>query len=133
MVLTSFDQSLTESQLRRLLAHSAFGLSLGKAQQQLWQHSVNAELHEDWGLLDLRDCLRAGWYPIVGVERRLFGHRDAFHALVLVGISSQAVEALDPLGSSAPETFGLETFERAWDSAGHQALVIRSPFPPETF
>jgi len=46
---------------------------------------------------DLRDCLWAGWNPIVGLERRFFSHLDASHAVVLVAIRSSDVMALDPL------------------------------------
>jgi ABC-type bacteriocin/lantibiotic exporter with double-glycine peptidase domain len=129
MVLTGFGQRLTEQQVCQALRLSPAGTTLPKAYRQLLRQNIIVELHEDWSLVDLRDCLRAGWYPIVGIERRLLGHPDASHAIVLVKISSRAVSALDPLGSTQAETFSTETFEQAWNSAGHQTLVIQSPFP----
>ena len=129
MVLTGFGQSKTEEQVRRALNQSAAGITLAKAHRQLLRQSVAAELHGDWNIVDMRDCLREGWHPIVGIERRVLGHPDASHAVVLVGISSQSVEAFDPLGTSTPEVFKLKTFDLAWSSAGQQALIIKSPFP----
>lgn len=131
MVLSGFGQSLTERQIRRWLRQLPIGLSLAGACQQMHRLGVQAELHSDWGLLDLRDCTREGWNPIVGIERRFLGHSDALHAVVLVEVGGQTIRVFDPLGSSQSDTFGSETFERAWFSAGHQVLVIKSPFPPE--
>lgn len=131
MVLSGFEQSLTERQIRSRLGQLPFGLSLTGACQQMQRLGMHAELHSDWGLLDLRDCAREGWNPIVGIERRFFGHSDALHAVVLIEVGGQTIRVFDPLGSSQSDTFGSETFEQAWYSAGHQALVIKSPFPPE--
>lgn len=129
MVLSAFDQLLTERQIRQVLGQPRFGLNLGQASEQLARTGMSAVYHNDWSLLDLRDCLRDGWYPIVGVERRFFGHRDSSHAIVLLKISSRSGSAFDPLGTAQSETFLTETFEQAWHGAGHQALVIQSPLP----
>jgi ABC-type bacteriocin/lantibiotic exporter with double-glycine peptidase domain len=129
MVLSGLGQDWSEKELRRRLGHSPVGLSLDEACQSMQLDGVQADFHTDWNLLDLRDCLRAGWAPIVGLERRFFGHADALHAVVLLEISSQTIRALDPLGSASAELFKLEAFELAWASAGQQALVIKSSFP----
>lgn len=129
MVLSGFGQFPTEKRIRQILGNPLSGLSRAQAYHQIVGYSVDVAFHHaDWGLIDLRDCLREGWHPIVGVERRFLGHPDALHAVVLIEINSQAVQALDPLGSSIPENISPETFERAWISAGHQALIIKSPF-----
>jgi len=128
MVLSGFGQTLTEKRIRRALGQSPLGLSLEKACQRMQQNGTRATWHDDWGVMDLRDCLRDGWFPIVGIERRLFGHVDVLHAIVLLEISSQSVSAFDPLGSAQAEAFNLQTFELAWNSAGRQALVIKTPF-----
>jgi hypothetical protein len=130
MVLSGFGQALTEKQIRRALGQSPAGLSLEKACQRIQRIGAQATWRDDWGLIDLRDCLRDGWFPIVGIERRFFGHADVLHAVVLLDISSQSARAFDPLGSAQAEIFNLQTFELAWISAGHQALVIKAPFPP---
>lgn len=129
IVLSSFDQRLTEKQIRKVLGDPLFGISLAQTNQRLTQAGLNVAFHEDWALHDLRDCLWDGSHPIVGLERRFFGHTDSTHAVVLLGISSQSVSAFDPLGGAQAETFNLRAFELAWSSAGQQALVIKSPFP----
>ena len=129
IVLSGFEQQLTESRIRRALGNPLFGINLAQAAQRLKDANLLVSHHGDWGLVDLRDCLREGYYPIVGVERRLLGYSDASHAIVLIGISSRFIEAFDPLGAPTPETFKHKTFELAWSSAGRQALVIKSPFP----
>lgn len=132
MVLSGFGQFPTERRLRQMLGNPLSGLSLAQAYQRIASIGIaDAFHHTDWGLIDLRDSLRAGWHPIVGIERRCFGHPDALHAVVLLEISSQSVSAFDPLGSTQAETFNLQTFELAWSSAGQHALLIKSPFPPE--
>jgi len=129
MVLTGFGQQLPEAQVRQILQVSPLGVTLPKAQRRLLQYKVRAELHEDWSWLDLRDCLRAGWHPIVGVERRFWGHPDASHAVVVIGASNQTIRVFDPLGTAQAEVFNSTTFEQSWRSAGQQALVIQSPLP----
>jgi hypothetical protein len=96
------------------------------------RYGLDGAIHDDWGMIDLRYCLRDGWQPIVGVDRQFFGHPESPHAIVLIEISGQTVRVFDPLGSPSPENISIETFERAWRSTGQQALVIKSPFPPET-
>ena len=105
------------------------GISLNDTAERLEQLGVSFELHADWSLLDLRDCLREGWFPIVGIQRRFFGHPDAAHAVVVVAISKQTISILDPLGKAKPEPLRLTTFELAWRAARYQALIIQSPFP----
>lgn len=129
MVLSDFGQQLAEKQIRKALSNPLFGITLAEAQQRLERAGVSAAFHEDWGLTDLRDCLRSGFHPIVGLERRFFGHTDSSHAIVLLAVDGSFITAFDPLGNSQPETIRTRTFEIAWDSAGRQALVIKSPFP----
>jgi hypothetical protein len=127
MVLSGFGQFPTEKRIRQVLGNPLSGLSLAQAYQRIVSSGkADVSHHTDWGSLDLRDCLRKGWYPIVGVERRFFGHREALHAVVLLEVSSQSVSVFDPLSSAQAETYSLQTFELAWNSAGHQALIIKS-------
>jgi ABC-type bacteriocin/lantibiotic exporter with double-glycine peptidase domain len=132
MVLSGFGQFPAEKRIRQILGNPLSGLSFAQAYQRIVSSGIaGASHHTDWGSLDLRDCLREGWHPIVGVERRFFGHPEALHAVVLLEFSSQSVSVFDPLGGAQADTFSLQTFELAWNSAGQQALVIKSPFPPE--
>jgi ABC-type bacteriocin/lantibiotic exporter with double-glycine peptidase domain len=129
IALSNFGIYLPEAEIRRMLGNPRFGLTLPSAARKLCEAGAVAEWHGDWSLDDLRDCLRAGHYPIVGVERRFFGHASAHHAIVLTGLDSSEVAALDPLSGPANQTYHLTTFEDAWQSAGKEALVLLSPLP----
>ena len=108
-------------------------------QSSLWYHadagcakrlrSVEAvtQWHADWGLDDVRDCLRDEAYPIVGIERRFFGYPSATHAVVITAVQSMEVAMLDPLVGPAPQICHIATFAAAWRSAGQEALVLLSP------
>ncbi|MBO0797886.1 MAG: hypothetical protein J2P31_03615, partial [Blastocatellia bacterium] len=69
---------LSETRVRDLIGHTPLGISLSLAQMKLSEAGAVARFHDDWSLDDLRDALRAGWRPIVGVERHLLGYPRAF-------------------------------------------------------
>jgi hypothetical protein len=78
---------------------------------------------EDFGLRlhDLRDALRAGIFPIVGVDLHAYGHLGQ-HAQVVVSVSSRGVSVLDPwLG---PFMASLLVFERAWSGSDFLTVLI---------
>lgn len=127
MVLASFGEAWTETQVRQVIGHTRLGISLIGAHAGLDKAGSAAAFHDDWNLADLRDSLRRNQYPIVGVERHLFGYRPASHAVVLVSVGSNAVEALDPLVGPEPQRYGASTFELAWKLSGHEALIIETP------
>jgi len=129
MVLTSFGQHHSESDIRRVLGNPRFGLTLTQAAHRLLAAGAVAQWYADWGIDDLRDCLRHDGYPIVGIERRFFGHPSATHAVVLTAVQSAEVEMLDPLLGPAPHISQLATLAAAWRSAGQEVLVLRSPLP----
>lgn len=129
MVLTAFGQKREESEIRRLLGNPRFGLTLTQAAQKLTENEAFAEWREDWNTDDLRDCLREGNFPIVGVERRFFGYASATHAVVLLKVKADTVEFFDSLADNKPQITSRENFETAWQSAGREALILHSPFP----
>jgi hypothetical protein len=129
MVLAYFGQHRSENNIRRLLGNPLYGITLAHAANRLLATGAVAQWHADWGLDDLRDGLRDGGYPIVGIERRFFGHPSATHAVVMTTVQSLAVEMLDPLLRPTPYSFQLATFAAAWRSAGQEALVLLSPLP----
>src|SRR5262249_4192209 len=129
MALSALGLRLAEEEVRDLIGHTRLGLSLGAAQVKLVEAEAMAQFHDDWGLDDMRDTLRAGHHPIVGVERHLLGYPRAFHAIMLVEITSPAISALDPLDGPAPRNYGLAAFTAAWGAAGREALVIEAPPP----
>jgi ABC-type bacteriocin/lantibiotic exporter with double-glycine peptidase domain len=126
MVLGGLGAQVAEAPIRRLIGHTRLGASLAVAQMRLSQAGATAFLHEDWSLDDLRDTLRVGYYPIVGVERHLLGYARAVHALVLVAVTSTAVAVLDPLDGPEPHHYGVAAFVAAWEAAGREALVIEA-------
>lgn len=129
MVLSAFGQHLPEAEIRWVLGNPRFGLTLGNAVFRLIEANAIAEYQSDWGLDDLRDGIRDGNFPIVGVERRFFGYASAAHAIVLTTIHSAEVVAFDPLLGPEPQVYQLSTFERAWKSAGKETLILQSPLP----
>lgn len=132
MVLSGFGQTLEESRIRQLLGNPRFGLTLSQAKKKLLEIGAVAEWHDDWSLDDLRDALRdalrEGNFPIVGVERRFFGHPSAAHAVVITDVQSAQIEFLDPLANT-PQKTQPETFTTAWESAGREVLILLSPIP----
>jgi ABC-type bacteriocin/lantibiotic exporter with double-glycine peptidase domain len=127
MVLAAFGQTWTEQQVRRIIGHTRLGVTLNSAHAGLIQAGSTALIHDDWGLDDLRDALRRGQNPIVGVERHPLGYQAASHAITLVNLKVDMVEALDPLDGPQPQRYGLGAFELAWKLSGRQALVIECP------
>ena len=72
-------------------------------------------------LYDLRDALRAGVYPIVGIGLEPYGHRGQ-HAQVVVRVTSRGVSVHDPLlGRLTPN---LLTFESAWRLGDFLTVLI---------
>ena len=127
MVLNDLGDSREEAQVRQLIGHARSGVSLVAAQTRLAQAGAIAEWHTDWNLTDLRDAVRADHFPIVGVERQPLGYQRAFHAIVLVKVTSTTVEALDPLDGPSPRRYGVAAFTEAWELAGREALLIELP------
>ena len=127
LVINALGDSRDEALVRALIGHSRFGVALAAAQTKLVEAGATTEWHTDWNLTDLRDAVRTGQYPIVGVERHLLGYPRAFHAIVIVQITSTTVEVLDPLDGPAPRQYGLAAFTEAWDLAGREVLLIEVP------
>ncbi|MCI0488395.1 MAG: cysteine peptidase family C39 domain-containing protein [Blastocatellia bacterium] len=130
MVLSGLGVHCTEKELRRLLGNPRFGLTLGQSAIKLSECGAVAEWHSDWGMDDLRDSVRDGNYPIVGIERRYFGHLSAAHAVVVVAMHATEIEMLDPLLGPEPRLSQIETFAAAWHSAGQEVLILITPFLP---
>lgn len=132
MVLASFGQHRSERDIRRLLGNPHFGITLTQAANRLQAAGAVTQWHADWGLDDIRACLRDGGYPIVGIERRFFGHPSATHAVIITAMQSLDVEMLDPLLGPAGQSSHITTFVAAWRSAGQEALVLLAPLPGGT-
>jgi hypothetical protein len=129
MVLSSFGVQRAELEIRQMLGNPRYGLTLEQAADKLSECGAVAEWHFDWGVDDLRDCVRGGGYPVVGIERRYLGHASAAHAVVVVDVRATEIEMLDPLLGPQPRVSLIETFAAAWRATGQEALVLVAPFP----
>jgi ABC-type bacteriocin/lantibiotic exporter with double-glycine peptidase domain len=118
----------TEAEIRQRLGNPRYGLTLAEAAVHLSSSGATTEWYGDWSLDDLRDSLRSGAFPIVGVERRYFGHPSAAHAVVIVNIRADEIEMLDPLDGPAPRITLADTFVAAWRNAGQEVLILNVPF-----
>jgi ABC-type bacteriocin/lantibiotic exporter with double-glycine peptidase domain len=127
MVLANLGEAWTEAQVRQVIGHTRLGVALISAHAGLVQAGAAVEFHDDWNLADLRDSIRRNQYQIVGVERHPLGHPPASHAVVLVRVMTDSVEALDPLEGPQPQRYGVPAFELAWKLSGQEALTIESP------
>lgn len=127
MVLTGFGVVWTEGQVGTILGRPRLGITLTAAHARRVHAGAHAALHEDWSLDDLRETLRRGHYPIVGVERHLLGHPPASHAIVVVQVTSRAVHVLGPFEGPQPQCYGHAALVLAWQMAGHEALVVEAP------
>ncbi|NOT62597.1 MAG: hypothetical protein HOP19_20520 [Acidobacteria bacterium] len=78
---------------------------------------------EDYGLRmhDLRDAVRAGLLPIVGIDLQAYG-RIGQHAQVVVAVSSRGVALQDPLLGQFVSN--LLVFEQAWSGSEFLTILI---------
>ena len=123
MVLAAHGLDLPEKQLRDLCGWTPHGVissttAIAVAQALGFIHS-----REDYGLRlhDLRDEIRSGLFPIVGVDLSLYGNFGK-HAQVAVSISSRGITLQDPLlGQFVSSTV---VFEEAWSATEYLAILI---------
>lgn len=123
MVLAARGQQFSETQLRRLCdwspAKSVSSRDVVAAARALgFIHS-----REDYGLRlhDLRDELRSGVFPIVGIDLQPYGRRGQ-HAQVVVSMTSRGVSVQDPLLGSF--VTGLLVFETAWSGTDFLTILV---------
>ena len=123
MVLAARNVLLSERQLRELCgwhpSRSTTSAGVVAAARALgFLHS-----REDDGLRlhDLRDALRAGLFPIVGVDLQPYGLMGQ-HAQVVVSVSTRGVMLQDPLLGQF--TASLFVFEQAWSGSDFLTILI---------
>ena len=101
-------------------------MQLGKIASGLKDLPVNVEYQIDWGLDDLIDLVRGGVFPIVALDLRPVEGRDAYHAAVVVDVTSDQMVVHDPLQEKGPRTISRSTFDVAWIAADREAVIITS-------
>jgi ABC-type bacteriocin/lantibiotic exporter with double-glycine peptidase domain len=109
MVLADLGHSLSEAEIRHRCGHEAAGMRLGKIASGLKDLPVTVEYHIDWGRDDLIDLVRAGVFPIVALDLRPVEGRDAYHAAVVVDVTSDQMVVHDPLQEKGPRTISRST------------------------
>jgi ABC-type bacteriocin/lantibiotic exporter with double-glycine peptidase domain len=127
MVLADLGHSLSEAEIRHRCGHEAAGMRLGKIANGVEDLPVTVEYHIDWGLDDLIDLVRAGVFPIVALDLRPVEGRDAYHAAVVVNVTSDQMVVHDPLQEKGPRTMSRSTFDAAWSAADREVVIITSP------
>jgi hypothetical protein len=125
MVLAARGLRLPERQLRRLchcqpLVGTVSTDVVQAAQQLGFVHSVEDRSRR---LFDLRDALRAGLYPIVGVNLHRLRGIWSPHAQVVVEITSAVVRVYDPLLGRLRLT--QQTFEGTWADADYLTILVK--------
>lgn len=70
---------------------------------------------------DLRDELRSGLFPIVGVDLQPYG-RIGLHAQVVVSVASRGITVQDPLLGQFVTS--LLVFEQAWSATDFLTILI---------
>ncbi|HEX4951502.1 MAG TPA: cysteine peptidase family C39 domain-containing protein [Blastocatellia bacterium] len=129
IVMSSFSLTCAEMQIRLIIGNPKLGISLVTTSAHLNQQGATSYAYDDWSLDDIRDAIRDGRFPIVGVERHWLGYAPASHAVVVVNVTSTGVEILDPLDGPQPKQFGVSAFQQAWHFAGQEVLILESPPP----
>jgi ABC-type bacteriocin/lantibiotic exporter with double-glycine peptidase domain len=131
MVLAALGHTFTEAEIRSRCGHTKVGMRLSQIGAGLADLPIAVEYHMDWSLDDLSDALRGSSYPIVGIDLRPIEGLFAFHAVVLVEITSDSLLVHDSRYEQGPRTMGLTAFKAAWESAEREAVVITAPSSKE--
>ena len=125
MVLAAYEVEMDESFLRKRCnwtsTYSVLSSDVVAAAQALGFTRSREEY--DLRLHDLRDAIRQGIFPIVGVELSSYG-RFGHHAQVIASVSRRGVMIQDPLqGQFVSNLF---TFEEAWGAADYLTILIET-------
>lgn len=122
MVLLSFGVDVPESELRTRCDCTLLGTDALHAIDATRQLGFANSGKYTLSLTDLNDAVAAGQFPIVFVSLLPIDARKDIHALVVVDVTEQAVEVIDPLYGE--RELPLETFNAAWAIAHHLAILI---------
>lgn len=125
MVLAGHGVHLSEKRLRKLCGcQPGFGTHSSEVVRaaQALGFTRSVETYR-LSLHDLRDTIRSGVFPIVGVN--LYELRGSWspHALVVVGVKARSVEVNDPLLGHL--YLMAQTFERVWAMEDFLTILIQ--------
>lgn len=124
MVLASYEEHFTEKHLRDLCncqpGMGTLSSDVVRAARSLG-FTNSAETY-DWRLLDLRDVIRSGIFPIVGVNLYQLRGTWSPHAQVVVKVTVRSVDVHDPLLGRM--CLMARTFERAWEIEDFLTILV---------
>jgi hypothetical protein len=125
MVLAARGRRYTERHLRRIChCRPMLGTLSTDVVQAAHQLGFTDSLEDrSMRLLDLRDCIREGIYPIVGVNLRRLRGIWSPHAQVVVEITSDLMRIHDPLLGRL--RLKPQTFEAAWADADYLTILVK--------
>ena len=123
MVLAAQGVVLSEKRLCELCEWTQSGSVASSAVVAAARALGFMQSREDYALRlhDLRDAVRSGVFPIVGVDLSAFG-RIGLHAQVVVSVSSRGVSVQDPL--LGPFMTSLLVFEEAWSGSDFLTILV---------
>lgn len=124
MILAYLGQDVSEAHLARLFKTRAFGASADHI--RLLSQLGYTVLFERGTEFDLRRWLGQGSPCIVFVKTDAlpYWNTEHAHALVLLGLSSDAAYVNDPAFDDAPQSIPLDHFLLAWSEFDYEYAVI---------
>lgn len=99
-------------------------MRLNQVAAGLFDLPVTVEYRTDWSLHDIEDAVRQSSFPIVGVDLRYVDGLFAFHAVVVVEMARDELSIHDPRYAQSPINIGRVAFEKAWESADRECLIM---------
>ena len=123
MVLAARELFLSEKQLREWCNWTPQGSTTSTNVVAAARALGLIHSREDYGLRlhDLRDELRSGVFPIVGVDLLAYGSIGQ-HAQVVVSVNSRGVTVQDPMLGQFVTS--LLVFEQAWSGSEFLTIII---------
>lgn len=124
MVLAALGYDLSEADIRSRCGYDRLGMRLNQVAAGLFDLPVTVEYRTDWSLHDIEDAVRQSSFPIVGVDLRYVDGLFAFHAVVVVEMARDELSIHDPRYAQSPINIGRVAFEKAWESADRECLIM---------
>lgn len=123
MVLAARGLLLSEKQLRDLCDWTPQGSTTSTGVIAAARALGLIHSREDYGLRlhDLRDELRSGVFPVVGIDLMAYGSIGQ-HAQVVVSVNSRGVTVQDPMLGQFVTS--LLVFEQAWSGSEFLTILI---------
>lgn len=123
MVLSSFGLNIAEDQLRVRCDCNAFGTDALKTVDAARQLGFNGTAKHTLSLPEIERLLSSGHYPVVLVDLRPIDGIRGTHAMVVIGITSSAVNVYDP--ARGERFISRRAFVAAWTIQNNLAIIVQ--------